>query len=379
MMQTALYIHIPFCKSKCSYCDFFSEVLCAENAVPDSYIDALLAEYSYRSLLFDSADHQTVYLGGGTPSLLSRAQLKKLSRIWAGSREVTAECNPDDISPELLDVFAECGISRISAGIQILDDDALRLVRRRSAESSCLAALELLKSLWLPRAFSVDVMTGLPGVRKSVFADSLRRILSYNPQHVSLYALTLEEHTDLYHSVKNKNIPYSDDENDCQWISGRNILRKAGFRQYEVSNFSKPGYQCLHNLSYWRMLPYIGIGAGAAGTVGSFRYTNIRDAERYISFWNAAAHPKNQDDIPQETENLTEDVRRREFLMMEFRTEEGVSEEEYRARFGEPFTDEQLGVFSRWMKNRRLRREGGRYMLTPEGLLFLNTFLCELM
>ena len=294
---SSLYIHIPFCRSKCAYCDFFS---ITENA-DVSYLKALSNEISYYADYYSVDEWQTVYIGGGTPSLLKSEQIvflmdavKKSCRngIAAGA-EVTIEANPADITGEFLDTLIKSGINRLSLGVQCLDGGVLRTLGRRADAECTENALQLIKELWTveKRRFSVDFISGLPGLTDSEFINGMEKTLSYGPDHVSLYSLMLEEGTPLFSAVQSGKVPYSEEASDRQWFAGRDLLKRNGFSQYEVSNFAKPGYESRHNTVYWHLDDYIGCGAGACGTVTAG--SGIPASAGYSSLASGLASEKN--------------------------------------------------------------------------------------
>ena len=399
-----LYVHIPFCKSKCAYCDFFSLPI-GSRAVPDSYIDALLAEAAYKKRLHGIKNWTTVYIGGGTPSLLSVFQLEKL---FTGlfdlcppvrGAEITLEVNCADIAEknacgfsDYLEGASRAGINRISAGIQSLDGAVLRCIGRRSSEEEVLGALENLR-LWRDaaqsaaqgRRFSCDLIAGLPLLGDQKFNEGLLRVLSYEPDHVSLYSLMVEQGTELERKISSGALAWDADCADEQWLQGKKLLEDAGYIQYEVSNFAKKGFESRHNCAYWHMEDYEGIGAGAVGTVRDFRYANTKDEAAYTAFWTdkkkSLCPGIAYSEIPhsiESAEHLSEKDRILEFLMMGFRLREGISSSEFYCRFSLPLEDVIGKVFARWAGRGLAERCGERYRLSGEGLLFLNDFLTEL-
>ena len=276
----SLYIHIPFCRSKCAYCDFFS---IPRGEVPDGYVDALLSEIRFHRECMHTGPLETVYFGGGTPGLLSFRQLERimaqvLPQCVPGA-EITLEVNPENVTAELLRCAAGSGINRFSVGIQSLDDRVLRAVNRNATAAVSLGALELLAASGM--VFSADMIAGLPEQRDRDFVQGLQRIMSFRPSHVSLYALTVAEHTPLAQQIRRGSVRYSDARIDRQWITGRNILEAGGYLQYEVSNFALPGKESRHNSVYWQQKPYTGAGAGASGTWYFIR--NIHRRETRLS------------------------------------------------------------------------------------------------
>jgi len=433
MDGTGLYVHIPFCLAKCAYCDFFS-VASASSAsggafVPDSYIKALLCEAEFYRKFYGIDSWRTIYIGGGTPSLMSASQMEWLLQgLLSGTRkdplEFTIEMNPETLSGEKLSVAGNCGVTRLSLGIQSLCQKALDAVGRHCTALRAEEALNLVRSSWTGD-LSLDAIAGLPNQNRKEFESSLKRILDYKPEHFSLYSLMIEEGTPLERSISSGKIAFDDDEADSQWLLGRSILERRGFCQYEVSNFALKGHESLHNGSYWKQLDYVGIGAGATGSLYSFdgkgaghgiRWTGSRDIGRYTSFWNefsmneflkrigslalgqggeghscvvrGALLSSLLPGIPADFESLDLETLEFEYLMMALRTLEGVNDVEYARRFAslEPWKGnlkKRLWENPLWKefegKKMCLSREsecGGRnFALSREGLLFLNSLL----
>lgn len=378
---SSLYIHIPFCRSKCSYCDFFS--VPEKGALPESYISALCNNIAYRCRQFSVSRLNTVYIGGGTPSLLSQQQLTRIltavreAAPLSPDAEITMEANPADITSELLAFLDSAGINRLSAGIQSVDEKVLAALGRRSDAERVEQALKLLETEWLPHGhrLSLDLIAGLPGLSDDAFRRGVERVIATGADHISLYSLMLEEGTRLEKQVSEGEVSYSDEDNDRQWIMGRDMLTEAGYKQYEVSNFARAGFESRHNTVYWHMQDYLGTGAGGAGTVGSYRWTEAADIAAYTAWWNAP-----EGEPPADVELLDDKTREFEFLMMGFRMLEGVSACEYEKRFGKSLADRLDGLFADW-QHRGLARtystlEGDtRYALTADGILLLNQFL----
>ena len=403
-----LYVHIPFCTSKCSYCDFFS-VPCAKK-IDDEYIDAVLNEAACTASLWDIDSWKTIYVGGGTPSLLSEKQIDFLfSGLLKMSRkaplEVTMEANPSDVTESLLDAASASGVTRISCGIQSFSDASLCRVRRRSRASDVYRALSLFEKN-RPHSLSVDMIARLPEETDASFASGLQTLIAHAPDHISLYSLTVEAGTPLCSEIESGKILHDIDASDALWISGRDFLCGAGYEQYEVSNFCRRGGECLHNLAYWNLESYAGIGAGATGTFYgknmSARFTNTRDIDSYTRFWNGekidaddfrsriffsddfrtvqvrAERERKFAELPFSVEYIDKKTEAFEFFMMGLRMTRGICRETYEARFG-AFPEKAEALFTAWEgRGLALRREKNGahfYALTKEGLLFLNEFL----
>lgn len=393
-MKTSLYIHIPFCRSKCSYCDFFS-VPCGNQNVPDEYIASLCNEIKIRKAERSTDSLETVYIGGGTPSILTEGQLFRImNEVFSGLRkepeEITVEANPDDISKDFLDALASCGVTRISCGIQTFNASALKNVKRRGTDKVSRSAAELIKTYW-KGIFSADLISGLPGESEKSFLRTLDELLKFKPEHISMYSLTLEEETPLGKSFYDGTLEYDFDMADKIWIAGRNFLIEKGYGHYEVSNFCLPGFECRHNLAYWNQDDYIGCGAGGTGTFygkNALRFTNTSELKKYVSFWKDSVSTEN---APGSTERLSWKTQAFEFFMMGLRTLRGISREEYERRFSAGIPEKITAVFKRWTEKGLCReklspspvaRRGAPehfYSMTEEGILFLNRFLEEIL
>lgn len=387
-MICSLYIHIPFCKSKCEYCDFFS-VPCGNKCIPDEYVNALLQELDVRIKLYNVHRFSTVYIGGGTPSLLKPIQLEKIMKkvLSLGiPSEITMEVNPEDVTEELLVTMNNLGINRISCGIQSLNDEVLRCVKRRGCVENIFDKIELIKKTW-NGIFSVDIISALPNQSKSDFLDGLKKIVSFEPEHISMYALTIEESTPLGKKLQKGQLAYDFEAADEMWIAGRDFLINSGYVHYEVSNFAKDGFACEHNMAYWKLKNYIGIGAGAVGTIYSdrtVRWSNSTKLDSYISFWN-----KNLSDIKidelcniQSVENIDFNIQVFEYFMMGLRTSYGICKEEFEARFNIPIPEKFIKIFNEWEQKKMCQKKVSfnktYYSLNSSGLLLLNEFLTEL-
>lgn len=376
MVDAGLYIHIPFCISKCTYCDFFSIPL---NQVPDSYCTKLIQEHEYRRSLTD-AEWSSVYVGGGTPSLLSSSQIETLfSAIkphCTPEAEITFECNPDDITSEFLEVLIKSGVTRVSLGIQSFSNEKLTFCKRRSTRDINLKALSLIQQAHF-KHFSADLIAGLPPYNndEKQLMEDIETLVSYGVDHISLYSLTIEEETPLYKIIQKNPEIINETVNDELWIMGRDFLEEKGLPQYEVSNFALKENQSVHNRKYWHMENYIGIGAGATGTIyqskSAVRVTNTNNLEDYLS------KPFSEQE---ETLIVRDEEYMHEYLMMGFRTLEGVNNRDFFDRFGISILDSIEPTFTHWQKNKKaLLTPRGNYALTKEGLLLLNTFLIQIM
>ena len=383
ILGASVYIHIPFCVSKCDYCDFFS-VPCGVRAVPDEYVSALCNELRFRLGGLARPEISTIYIGGGTPSLLSPRQLQAISGVLrefsvTEPEEWTVEVNPDDVSEDLLLSLADVGVNRISCGVQAFEEPVLSAVRRRSSASQVQEALSLIKKRWRG-VFSADIISALPNQTERGFLEGLSCLLEYGPQHVSLYSLSVEEGTPLFARIDSGALSYDFQAADALWLKGKAFLEDSGFRWYEVSNFARPGFECRHNMTYWRLADYVGTGSGGTGTrygTPSVRFTNTCDIDAYCRFWNGEKPCEER--IPGVREELSAEDERFEFFMMGLRTADGISLAEFERRFFSSPDSRVRTIMDEWVSDGRAEYERRasdlRFRLSDGGRLFLNDFL----
>ncbi|MDO4757849.1 MAG: radical SAM family heme chaperone HemW [Rikenellaceae bacterium] len=346
--MAGIYLHIPFCKRICSYCDFYRTALLKD--LP-AVVEAMCREIEQRQNYLGGAKIGTRYLGGGTPSCCSVEQLEQLmttsERFFDCSEveETTLEANPDDLTGDYLKALRRIGINRLSMGIQSFDDDCLKLMNRRHTAQEAEEAVKRAQDAGFEN-LTIDLMFGLPGFGEKVLERSLERALKLGVQHISAYLLTIEERTRFGAMVeKGAMKPISDEEAEAEYLLVHKRLTEAGFEHYEVSNYALKGYRARHNSRYWDSTPYLGIGPAAHSFDGKSRSWNVSSVTNYL----AGAAP--------ETEILTAEEQREEFLMTRLRTSEGFSLSEYEARFGATAT----ALLLREVE--LLRKEG---LLSPE-------------
>ena len=388
----SLYIHIPYCISKCSYCDFFSRGGC--KSIPDEYVDALCREIKVRSCREQAAAFtawKTVYIGGGTPSLLTEGQLEKICNAISDSKslsqeaEFTIEVNPDDLTHSFIEALKKTPVNRISVGIQSLNEKSLSFAKRRASAAQNISALECISKNWKGR-FSLDLICGLPYESEVSFLQGLEKVISYNPDHISMYSLTFEEETPFGKMLDRELSDYDFDFSDKLWLEGRKLLKKEGYSQYEVSNFSKAGFESLHNLSYWNHQPYLGCGSGATGSFydGSRgrRITNTADIEDYCSFWNTCKGEEEPSKNIISVEEIDEETSSFEFFMMGLRKLSGVKESDYFNIFSKKIPDSVKKLAEKWQKKGlcQISDTDGDYSFTlgEKGILYLNSFVTDL-
>ena len=388
---SSLYIHIPYCISKCAYCDFFS--LPYGPKIPENYIKALCSEIKYRIKKLKIKELKTIYIGGGTPSLLSINQFNEIFSLIKRScsihsqAEITVEVNPDDVTEELLQGLWSCGVNRISCGIQSMNDAALKKACRRADLAINRRALSLIKEKWQGDV-SYDLISGLPADDEKSLLAGLEEIISYKPSHISLYSLTIEEKTPFGRQLEAGLLNYDFDFADKLWLSGRDFLESQDYKWYEVSNFCREGKECTHNLVYWTHGGYAGCGSAACGTVynedgSGQRWTNTTNVEDYIKFWGELAD-EGSVSLPQDLEIVDKETSEFEFFMMGLRKLQGIKAADYESFFCERLPEKFLRLFEDWEKKglcvKRAGQDGDEiYAMSREGMLYLNRFNMELL
>ncbi|MBQ0085803.1 MAG: radical SAM family heme chaperone HemW [Prevotella sp.] len=320
--MSGIYFHIPFCKSRCAYCAFYSTADKKNASLKDRYVDALCKEIEirYPSEKYDIP--RTLYMGGGTPSQLNIGQLDKIiGHIpnFDSIKEITIECNPDDITKDYALGLNRIGINRISMGIQTFNDSLLQFLNRRHTSKKVFEAIDILHDVGIDN-ISTDLIYGLPGQSVSDIDSDIQKLISTDIKHISCYCLSYEEGTPLSTKLHNKEILETDDDTEaCMYNLIMEKLSQSGFEHYEISNFAKTGYRSQHNSSYWDGTHYIGIGAGAHSFDGTKRSWNICNIAKYIR------HFEKQDDSSiVEYEMLTDTDRYNELVMTRLRTSDGL-------------------------------------------------------
>jgi oxygen-independent coproporphyrinogen-3 oxidase len=328
----ALYVHVPFCETKCSYCDFYSLPGGRRGREPEAYLDALDRELAARAPAGFAPE--TIFVGGGTPTVLSAGELRRLGAILrervdlARLREWTVEANPGTLDPARVDALLAIGVDRVSVGVQSFDDRVLRSVGRIHDAAQARAAVRDLRAAGVPRT-SVDLLFAVPGQGEESFARDLDEAIALGTGHLSCYALLYEEGTTMLAREKRGLVAREPEDRERRMLLGaRRRLRGAGFRAYEISNFARPGEECLHNLVYWRNGPYLGVGVSAASFLGGVRSSNPRDLRAWLDGADRGAFP------PAESERLGPRAALGETVMLGLRLEEGVRFDDLAARTG---------------------------------------------
>ncbi len=374
--MASLYIHIPFCESRCAYCAFYSSTYRGNKA---DYLSALCRELELRRNYLSGAPIRTLYFGGGTPSLLSvddfALLMATLRRFYdlSSLEEFTVEVNPDDVTYDFVAGIAALGVNRISMGVQSFHDEDLRLMGRRHSVAQVYSAVEAIRGAGIENV-SIDLIYGLPGQTKEAWRENLSKAVALDVQHLSAYSLTYEEGSKLSRLAKRGEV-HPVGEEDCADMFAllRAELAQAGFYQYEISNFAKPGMESKHNSSYWDGTPYLGVGASAHSYDGTSRQWNIANTRLYIAKLQQGA------DDYYEVEQLDLETRYNDFVLTTLRTRKGMDlallEEGYTRRL----YDYCLKNASKYISEGLLIREDGFLRLSESGLFVSDGVMSDLM
>ena len=367
--MAGLYIHIPFCKSRCLYCDFYSTT---RLDLRQQYVDALCCEMQLRA--HEASCIDTVYLGGGTPSQLTAGQLLQLfeaiyiyNNVSTGA-EVTIECNPDDVTDGFAERLSQLPVNRVSMGAQTFADERLCFLHRRHRSSQIAGAVSLLRRQGI-RNISIDLMYGFPGETMDEWATDVQTALALGVEHLSAYALQYEEGTPLFAMLQRGQVSEVDDElSRRMYYHLVDRLTSAGYEHYEISNFALTGYRSRHNSSYWNQTPYTGLGAAAHSFDGTSRWWNVSDIQQYIT-----GIERGEPCV--ERELLTPDNRYNEMVMTALRTCEGLS----LSALSDGHRTFCLRQARRFLEGGLLEQRHGRLLLTHDGLFVSDMVMTELM
>ncbi len=358
-----LYLHIPFCVKKCGYCDFYSV---EDRELMKEYVSALLLHIRSYGKVCSGYTVDTVYIGGGTPTCLGP---KYLGRILQEIRnkfplaedvEITVECNPESTDKKVLDVMKKQGVNRLSFGVQSAHDEELRAIGRIHTFAQAKEAVELAREKGFAN-ISLDLMYGLPGQTREMFLDSVEQCLGLEPQHLSCYGLKLEPGTPM--GRENPVLPDDDAQADT-YLAMCERLRDKGYEHYEISNFAKPGCRSRHNMKYWDLSEYLGLGPGAHSFMNGRRFAFARDLKAYIG----------GEDIVQDEDEVPTFQRQGEYLMVRLRTADGVDFLDLEKRYNIDSTPYEE-AFRGLMGNGLVAHQGTRWYLTEKGFLVSNSII----
>ena len=371
-----IYIHVPFCRSKCQYCDFYS-LTTKEDRLLDGYLDAVCSHIREAGALAPGYLVDTVYFGGGTPSFFGAdgmaAILTAVRKSFdvAHDAEITFEANPDSVSDRLLRRLRSEGFNRVSLGIQCDNDEILKRIGRPHSYEQAVHAVQRIRKLGF-KNLSLDLMYGLPGQSLQDWERTLQNVLKLMPEHISCYGLKVEEGTPLYEYREYCNLADDDTQADM-YLSAVEILQQHGYRQYEISNFCRKGHVSRHNLKYWNGGEYLGFGPGASSDFGGRRFAIVRDLEGYIDGIRTGGQ------VLEDVQEVPSRERAGEYLMMRLRTVSGLDPREYEKRYLLPFGPLQKVLEKNREQGLAAKTFDGRWHLTPTGFLVSNSIISDLL
>ncbi len=365
--MAGIYIHIPFCRSKCRYCNFVSV---ASLKFKSLYISALIAEIKQQCFFFEeNTQIGTIYLGGGTPSLLKKEETEKIINVIyenfniKENAELTMEINPEDAEYEYLCNIKGIGFNRLSIGIQSFHDEELKYLGRKHTAKKGIEAVITSRNAGFNN-ISIDLIYGMPVAFAKNPQHNIKHIINLNPEHVSAYSLTIEPKTVMANMVSNgKLLPPDEKISGKQFLFYLKNLIKAGYEHYEISNYAKPGYRSIHNSSYWQEVPYLGLGAGAHSYNLKNRYSNTKNIIAYINECKKI-------NIRRKTETLTMNDKYNEYVMMSLRTKEGANLSYIRKNFGDIYAKYYLQQIQKSIECKYVFVQNEIYYLTDEGKLW---------
>lgn len=372
--MAGIYIHIPFCKSRCIYCGFYSTTLLD---LRKKYINAVCREMELRKN-YIREPFSTIYLGGGTPSLLDEAELTKLflyiNNVYDVDRnaEITMECNPDDITPKFTNMLSRLPINRVSMGAQTFADSRLRLLHRRHNSDEVKHTVKLLREAGI-KNISIDLMFGFPDESLSQWKEDISAALALNVEHISAYSLMYEEDTPLWKMLDTGKVKEIDEELSLTMFKELVCqLTDAGYEHYEISNFARPGYRSRHNSSYWHQVPYIGLGAAAHSFDLNSRQWNVADLKLYIEEINNGI-------IPMEREELDNDTTFNDIITTALRTSDGIDLNALETRLGKRYRNTLISAAGKHLEQGLLEIRHDRLRLTAEGIFISDMVMSDLM
>lgn len=373
--MAGIYLHIPFCKTRCIYCDFYSTT---RSEWTDRYVEALCTELTRRKDYLQGEPVHTIYMGGGTPSQLSEKHFRKLfhtlQQVYGLEQchEITLEANPDDLTEEYTAMLKTLPFNRISMGIQTFHEDTLRLLHRRHTGAQAIRAVELCRKAGFQN-ISIDLIYGLPGENDFRWNQDLQQAIQLQVEHISAYHLTYEEGTPLYDMLHQHSVQEVDEESSLRFFTSlMDTLKDAGYEHYEISNFCKPGFHSRHNTAYWQGIAYLGCGPSAHSFNGSSRQWNKASLSAYMNGIE-------QDTCIYETEQLDVYTRYNECVMTGLRTQKGISLKQLHDTFGMQLKDYCLRNADTYLKNGQLEIHNEYLRLTRAGIFISDGIMSDLM
>jgi oxygen-independent coproporphyrinogen-3 oxidase len=398
--ELQLYLHIPFCAQKCNYCDFLSAP--AEFSVQEAYLEALITELRNRGEAYRGYEVVSLFIGGGTPSLLPAKYIVQLmktikenyqcvpcdGKIW----EATIEANPESFTEEKAAEYRQAGINRLSLGLQSANDEELKRLGRIHTFDQFLCAYQAARKAGFTN-INVDLMSALPGQTSSEYLQTLSTVLALDPppEHLSAYSLIIEENTPFWEQQEKGYLNLPNEELDRKmYHDTKCILQKNNYSRYEISNYAKNGYECFHNIGYWTRRDYAGYGIGAASLINNTRFSNTKSLTEYTSYWNQPQSNQPQSNQPQKNQpqsnlalpiynrqTLTQKDQMEEFMFLGLRLTKGISENQFQEQFGTPIQQVYGEVIQKNEKDGLLDSHRDYLRLTEKGLDLSNYVMSQ--
>lgn len=373
--ELGLYVHIPFCVKKCGYCDFLS--WCGTLEEKETYVQALLKEIeSYREFA-RGYRVSTVFVGGGTPSVLEAGQMERvlgnIQEVFELEKkpEITLEMNPGTVTEEKLQCYKENGVNRLSIGLQSVKNEKLEVLGRIHSYEEFLESYELARKAGFTN-ISVDLISSIPGQKLEEWKEELAALSALSPEHISVYQLIIEAETPFYEKYAEHEELLPDEEESREiYLWTGSFLKEQGYEQYEISNYAKPGKESRHNLKYWERGDYLGLGLGAASMVRNIRMSNTKDMKTYLE---RCGQPKT---MREDVQFLEEARQMEEFMFLGLRKTRGVSRKEFRRIFGQEMDMVYEKALHKCLENGMLKEHKDRVYLSEEGVLLSNAVLSE--
>lgn len=372
--MAGIYIHIPFCKRRCNYCDFYKSCDLQQIA---PYLSALEAEMQLQTGFLHQQTIQTVYLGGGTPSVLSISELRQIFNALfrcfdiAPAAEITIEANPNDLTPAYLAGLQQLPVNRLSIGIQSFSDTDLQFLNRRHSAQQAIAAVKEAQRIGFSN-LTIDLIYGLPHSTPEHWENQLKTAFSLNVQHLSAYHLTIEEGTPLHRQWQQGCFDtIGENESWQQFLLLKEVAVRHGFRHYEISNFAREGYFSRHNSAYWEQKPYLGLGASAHSFRQHQRCWNIADVNAYIAKINRA-------ELPTESETLTPTDHFNEYILTALRTDKGIDTQTLQQHFAPKHTEHFFRQIATWCQSQHVVQQSRFFRLSDKGQFLADRITADL-
>lgn len=397
----SLYIHIPFCVKKCAYCDFLS--FPCTRQIQEIYVSSLCREIKALADVYGKKSAlTTIFIGGGTPSILELEQLRRIFEtvylcfsLEAGA-EISIECNPGTVTKEKLAGYKKLGINRLSIGLQSTNNEELKRLGRIHTWEQFLETWKLVREIGFENV-NIDLMSALPGQTLESWKETLERVISLKPEHISAYSLIVEEGTPFFERYgkeaemlqqygchKKGFVPYEnaalpeEDTERKMYVLTEAMLFEASYHRYEISNYAKAGYECRHNKHYWTVDNYLGAGIGAASYMDGWRWSNLREIENYCRVWQQEDTFANLEECQEEITHNSQEEQMEEMMFLGLRMMEGVSDKKFQEQFGKSIMDEYGKVVEKLIRQGLLIwREHRRLALTKAGIDVSNVVMAE--